>query len=94
MRVSVRLFTTLRELVGKRRVELQLPNGATVQTLLDRLSELYGHSFTSYIYDEEGKLRNYLQLLLNGENIRNLGGLQTRLKEGDTLIILPPAGGG
>ncbi|WP_309492951.1 ubiquitin-like small modifier protein 1 [Candidatus Hecatella orcuttiae] len=93
IKVNVKFFTTLREMVGKRNEEFTLPPTATVENLLEILCKTYGPSFAEYLF-EGGKLRSYLQILVDGKNVNLLEGLKTRLKNGTSLAILPPAGGG
>lgn len=46
------------------------------------------------LMDEEGNLRRFVNLYLNGEDIRFLQGKETALKEGDELSIVPAIAGG
>jgi len=94
MKVRVKFFTVLRELTGKKEEEIDLPNTITVEELLSLLSERHGRGFTDYVYDEEGRLRDHLQFLVNGRSITNLQGFETSLEEGNTFAIIPPVGGG
>ncbi|MGB9713757.1 MAG: ubiquitin-like small modifier protein 1 [Candidatus Bathyarchaeales archaeon] len=97
MRVSVRFFTTLREIVGKREETLEFPDGenVTVDAVLRRLSEIYGKGFVDYVYDgKTGDIKGFLQLLVNGRSASTLDGLKTKLVDGDVLAIIPPVGGG
>ncbi len=66
----------------------------TVEELLAHLSKKYGKEFTSYLYDEKGEVQKYIQILINGTGIIALQGFKTKLKEGDTVAIFPPVGGG
>jgi molybdopterin synthase sulfur carrier subunit len=45
--------------------------------------------FGEKLYDEKGDLRKVIDLFVNGESIRFLDGMQTRLKAGDVITILP-----
>jgi molybdopterin synthase sulfur carrier subunit len=93
----VRFFTTLREVIGKKEETLKFSGGeaVTVDTMLERLVELHGKSFVEYVYDQKnGKVRGFLQFLVNGRSISSFEGLGTRLSDGDVLAIIPPVGGG
>lgn len=73
------------------------PDGekVTVALVLKTLSQKYGKSFGDYIYNgETGQPKNFLQFLINGTSTQTLDGLETVLKDGDVLAILPPVGGG
>ena len=94
MKVTVKFFTTLREIVGKPQDQIELPEAITVNALLQQLGEKYGERFARYVYDEKGRVRGHLHFLINGKSITTQQGLQTRLKENDILAILPPVGGG
>jgi len=94
MKVKVKFFTTLRELTGKKEEEIESSKVITVAELLSLLSKRYGREFTDYVYDERGRVRSHLHLLINGRSITTLQGFETRLEEGDSFAIIPPVGGG
>ena len=94
MNVEVKFFTSLREITGKKTDKIQLENVITIEELLTLLSYKYGKNFREYIYDKKGKVQGFLSFLVNGKNINILEGFDTKLKQGDTIAILPPVGGG
>ena len=97
MQVSIRFFTSLRELIGKKKEKLEFIEGeqVTVEMVLKKLKTLHGHPFVEYVYDQKtGEIKGFLQLLVNGKSASTLNGLQTELATGDVLAILPPVGGG
>ena len=97
MQVSVRFFTSLREIVDKKEETLKFPAGekVTVDKVLKTLAQRYGKRFVEYVYDgKTGEVRGFLQFLINGRSVTALNGLQTELKDGDVLAILPPVSGG
>jgi molybdopterin synthase sulfur carrier subunit len=94
MKVEVKFFTSLREITSRKLEEIQFHGNLTVGELLNQLSAKYGNEFVKYIYDENGKVHGYLSILVNGESTNVLQGLDTELKTGDTVAILPPVGGG
>jgi molybdopterin synthase sulfur carrier subunit len=94
VRVKVRFFTTLREIVGKQEVGLKFKEPITIADLLSLLVKRYGVHFKNYIYGEDGEVRSFLQFLVNGRSITSLEGFKTRLKNGDIVAIISPVGGG
>ena len=97
MEVKVRFFTNLREIVNKREETVTFTNGGkvTVASVLKTMSEKYGKPFKEYVYDKKtGQPQGFLQFLVNGNSTATLNGLETELKDGDVLAILPPVGGG
>lgn len=97
MKVSVRFFTSLREITGKREEILDFPTAKTVtlSTVLKMLAKRYGKSFVEYVYESEsGEVKGFLQFLVNGRSASTDNGLNTELDDGDVLAIIPPVGGG
>lgn len=97
LRVSVRFFTSLRELTGKREETLEFSGKEkiTIGLVLERLSKRYGREFVDYVFDRKtGDVKGFLQFLVNGRSASTLNGLDTPLRDGDVLAIVPPVGGG
>jgi sulfur-carrier protein len=46
------------------------------------------------LFGEEGDLNRYVNVYLNDEDVRVLDGLDTEVKDGDTVVILPAMAGG
>jgi sulfur-carrier protein len=95
--VKVRFFTNLREIVNKREETLTFSEGekVTVDLVLKTLAQKYGNPFMEYVYNGKTEQpKNFLQFLVNGTSTSTLNGLETELKDGDVLAILPPVGGG
>jgi sulfur-carrier protein len=66
--------------------------GATVQAALDHLSQTFP-ALQSKLFDK-GRVRQYVNLYLNDEDIRYLDNLATLVKDGDELSIIPAVAGG
>ncbi len=67
----------------------------TVGKILEILSSLHGKEFVEYVYDiKTQKVKGYLQFLVNGKSISSTEGLETVMRDGDVLAVLPPVGGG
>ncbi len=91
MSVTVKIPTQLRAAAGGA-AEAQL-EGASVQEVLDGLFDRFGE-LRERIADEDGSLRRFVNVYLSGEDIRFLDGLQTPVKDGAELTILPAVAGG
>ena len=97
MQISVRFFTSLREIVDKKEETLKFPDGkkVTVDKVLKTLAHHYGKRFVEYVYDaNDGEVKCFLQFLINGRSASTLDDLDTELQDGDVLAIIPPVGGG
>ena len=66
--------------------------GGTVREVLDGLFERYGE-LRERIY-EDGNLRRFVNVYVDGEDIRFLSGLDTEVAEGGEVTILPAVAGG
>ncbi len=90
MAVRVNVTATLRNLVGAKSVEGE---GRTVGELLANLDARYP-GFNSQISDGAGGLHRFVNIYLNDEDIRYLNALDTALRDGDVVSILPALAGG
>jgi molybdopterin synthase sulfur carrier subunit len=91
MSVTVKIPTPLRRLTqGKDKVSA---DGANVQALIESL-EKGNPGIKDRLCDESGALRHFVNVYVNGEDIRYLNGLTTALKTGDEVSIVPAVAGG
>jgi sulfur-carrier protein adenylyltransferase/sulfurtransferase len=91
MPTTIFIPTPLRRFTGN--LDAVEVEGATVGEALSELSGRYG-DLRQHLYTEEGRLRSFLNVYLNDEDIRYLEREQTPLKAGDTLTIVPSVAGG
>ena len=88
---KVLIPTPLRQYAEKKdTVEL---SGATVGEVLNALTSQYG-DLRKHLFNDEGKLRSFVNVYLNDEDIRYLSKDKTEVKDGDTLSIVPSIAGG
>jgi MoaD family protein len=90
MAIEVRIPTILRSYTGgAKAVE---GSGTTLDELLSNLDAAHG-GLRERLVDGE-KLRRFVNVYLNDEDVRFLGALETPVKDGDTVTILPAVAGG
>ena len=86
----VRIPPTLRtETGGERQVEAR---GATVRELLEDLSARFP-PLAERIW-EDGDVAPFVNVYLDGEDVRTLAGVETQVRDGSTVILLPAMAGG
>jgi MoaD family protein len=81
MKVRVQFYAQLRDLVGKREIDVDLAEGATVRDLLDE------------IYAQQPKLRSHDKSILIGADVEFVD-RNYKLKPGEEISIMPPVQGG
>lgn len=89
--VSIRIPTPLRSLTANAE-EVQV-EGANLRVALDDLDRRHP-GLKDRILDEKGAIRRYINVFLNDEDVRFIDGLDTALKGGDKLVIVPAIAGG
>ena len=87
----INIPTPLRPFTDKR--EAVEVSGATVGELLTDLTTRY-EGLRKHLYADNGRLRNFVNVYLNDEDIRYLQREDTPVKAGDTLSIVPSVAGG
>ncbi len=91
--VTVKFFANFREAVGQEQVEVAA--AMDIAALLDELVRRFGEKMTEQLYElGSKKLRETVNVLVNGHGINFLSGLDTKLKDGDVVAIFPPVSGG
>ena len=91
MAVKLRIPTPLRRLAGGAS-ELSV-EGGTVKEVLAALERDHP-GFKERIYDESGEIRRFVNIYVSGEDIRFLKGVETPVKEGEEISIVPAVAGG
>ncbi len=79
VKVKVLFFAGLREIVGKKQMNIELQDGAPVSRLLEKLQK-----------DFPGIITNPVMLAVNTEYVKP----DHRLKDGDEVAVIPPVSGG
>ena len=91
MAVTVRIPAPLRKLTGgldKAEIECQDLSGC-----IDGLEEQFS-GIRERLCDDTGDLRHFVNVYINGEDVRFLDGLATAIKSGDEVSIVPAVAGG
>ena len=91
MAITIEIPTAFRRFTeGAPRVDSR---AATVGEALNELTRRFP-ALSRHVRDEEGQIRQFLNVYLNEEDIRFLGGEASALKDGDRLLLVPSIAGG
>ena len=88
---TIKIPPVLRPTVGGEK-EVQAA-GATIGDVLRGLAEQHPGT-QNQLFSEDGELNRYVNVYLNDEDVRVLGGLDTAVADSDTVVILPAMAGG
>ena len=91
MSLKVVIPTPLRKFTSG--VDLVEVEAGTVQQVLDKLDSKYP-GFRSSVCDESGSLRRFINIYLDGEDVRFLENLSTPAGDGSEIAIVPAISGG
>ena len=95
MKITLHTILGLKQVIGKKLTKIDLPEGSTVEDLLIYMKERWGPSLSPHLFDpDSGAILSYVRIMVNGQTIPHLNGTKTHLKEGDEILIIPPASGG
>jgi MoaD family protein len=90
MAIEVRIPTILRTYTGgEKAVDA---SGATLSALIDDLEA--NHPGIKGRLIEAGDLRRFVNIYVNDEDVRFLGGLEAPISDGDQVVVLPAVAGG
>ncbi|CAN5632553.1 MoaD/ThiS family protein [soil metagenome] len=91
MPIEVRVPTVLRRHTsGEKKID---GDGATLRELVDDLESRHS-GLKDALVGEDGQVHRFINVYVNDEDVRFLGGIETPLEEGDSVSILPAVAGG
>lgn len=76
---------------GEKKVDV---SATTLSEAFNRISEQLGDEFKRRVLNPDGTPRSLINIYVNGKNMRFSGGMETSLKDGDEIYILPAVAGG
>ena len=95
IKITLHTILELKQVIGQRLTEIDLPDGSTMEDFLTYMKERWGDQLSSRLFDpDSGAVLPYVRIMVNGQTIQFLEGIETPLKGGDEVLILPPVSGG
>jgi len=95
MKVTLHTILGIKDVVGQRLTEIELPDGSTMEDFLTYVRERWGVELATHLFHPDSvEVLPYVRVMVNGQSINFLEGMNTPLKDGDEILILPPASGG
>lgn len=87
------LLTNVFQKLASGKSEIVLDGVYNVSTLIEKLESEYP-GFKERLYDENGALRRFINIFVNGEDIRFLNGEKTEIMDNSEVSIIPAISGG
>ncbi len=91
--MQVRVFATLRPIVGGAHVPTTVQPGQTVRELVDEMIARWP-ALRRELLDEDGNLLRRVHIMINGRSVEYLDGLDSVIPPAADITIFPPVGGG
>lgn len=90
--VFIKFSSALNNVTGTRATSIDLGE-ASIKELFERLVSEYGKEFGTRLL-ENGEIRRFVNVYVNGEDIRHLSGVDTKITDNDEVSVLPAISGG
>jgi molybdopterin synthase sulfur carrier subunit len=96
MAVNVKFFSNVKHLVGKDEITLILDPSRkyTIKDVLQEITQSENKELSTMLIEVEGKTRGAVRVVVNGEEIQSLNGVETIIQDGDRITIFPLLAGG
>ncbi|MGZ7043922.1 MAG: MoaD/ThiS family protein [Methanobacterium sp.] len=90
--VELKFLARFRDITGEK--SLNMEYSGNLGSLIKILTEKYGNEFKDALFDNNGYLRDYMKVLVNGEDLQAIGGLDAEVKDNDEIVIFQTIAGG
>lgn len=95
MQVKIHYISLVKTYTNKSQEEIILNNDATLGQLLDQIAQTYDKQFSQEVYDPNNKeIKPTFVAMINGVHMDQLKGINTPLKNGDSIILMSLMTGG
>lgn len=92
--VKVKFSVVFKDVTGIEETDIEI-NEKTIENLLEVLIARFGSDFKEKVIDDDtGELRRFVNIFVNGKDIRNLSGLDTEVDDGAEVRLIPAVAGG
>ena len=95
MKVRVQYFGYIKNMLNKREEQFELGDDASLSDLLNKMAGVHGEAFRKEVYEPGLKdVKTGFSVTVNGVLMGQLGGVDTKLGDGDSVILMSLMSGG
>ncbi len=90
-KIAVSFYGALAKITAEKTTTIE---ASTLKEAIDALTAKYGDPFKNRLFDNKGNLTRFVNIYVNGKDVRFLGGLNAPLTGTDAVSFIPAVGGG
>jgi molybdopterin synthase sulfur carrier subunit len=90
-RIKIAFYGALAKITGEKSTDIE---AVTLKEAINELNSKYGERFKNGVFDERRKLTRFINIYINGKDIRFLNHLDTKLNDEEQVSIIPAVSGG
>lgn len=92
--MHIKFFSLIKLDLKKSNETIIIDNKKTVKEIIRILDNRYDGYFSEKLYDDDNNMLTGTIIMVNGENIHHLNGLNTEVVDNDRMVLFPPSAGG
>ncbi|MFX1522873.1 MAG: MoaD/ThiS family protein [Promethearchaeota archaeon] len=92
--IKIVFLSLLTDITNVEELSLPIEDDVNIRTILEKLAVKFGSKFEEMIFKSSMDLSKYVIITINGKDIRNLDGLNTKVQINDEISFIPAIAGG
>ncbi|HDZ17375.1 hypothetical protein LCGC14_1639380 [marine sediment metagenome] len=94
LKVKISFLSLLTDITEVEDIILSIEDESVIRDVLEQLATKFGSKFEEMIYKTSKDLSKYVLITINGRDIRQFNGLETKIKINDEIALIPAIAGG
>ena len=94
LKVKISFLSLLTDITEVEEITLSIDDESVIRDILEQLATKFGSKFEEMIYKTSKALSQYVLITINGRDIRQFNGLDTKIQINDEIALIPAIAGG
>ncbi|KKM24463.1 hypothetical protein LCGC14_1604710 [marine sediment metagenome] len=94
LKVKISFLSLLTDITEVEEITLSIDDESVIRDILEQLATKFGSKFEEMIYKTSKDLSQYVLITINGRDIRQFNGLDTKIQINDEIALIPAIAGG